>query len=94
MKLLNVFITQYGLTLLYTAITAVAGYLGLSVKKLYTKYINDKTKQDVVRTVVRAVEQIYKDLHGAEKLSKAVESANEMLAGRGVVVGEFNTAVK
>ena len=68
-----------------------------------TKYINDKTKQSVVKTCVQAIEQLYKDLHGEEKLNKVIESATDMLAEKGIsitdlelrmliesAVGEFN----
>lgn len=80
------FISEYGTTILYTILTAIAGYLGIVAKNLYTKYVNDKTKQSVARTVVQGVEQIYKDLHGDEKLEKALESAYEMLAEKGITV--------
>ena len=58
-------------------------------KQLYTKYINDKTKQAVARTVVQGVEQIYQDLHGEEKLAKALECASEMLAEKGITVTDL-----
>ena len=83
------FISEYGTTILYTILTAIAGWLGIVVKNLYTKYINTKTKKDVAYTVVLGVEQIYKDLHGPEKLSKALIAASEMLAAEGITVSEF-----
>lgn len=83
------FISEYGTTILYTVITALAGYLGIVIKNLYTKYINDKTKQTVVKTVVQGVEQMYKELHGEEKLNAALENASEMLALKGIEVTEF-----
>lgn len=58
MELFKEFISAYGTTILYSILTAVAGYIGIVVKNLYQKYINDKTKQDVAKTVVQAVEQI------------------------------------
>lgn len=101
------FINEYGTTILYTILTALAGYVGLWVKSLYTKYINDKTKKDVVSTCVKAVEQLYKDLHGEEKYNEVVSSASEMLALKGITitdleikmlieaaVAEFNEAFK
>lgn len=97
------FINTYGATILYSLVTAVFGYLGLVVKNLVTKYLNDKTKRDVAKTVVQAVEQIYKDLNGEEKLIKAMEAAADMLLDKGIkvtvlelrmlleaAVGEFN----
>lgn len=99
------FINEYGTTIMYAVLVAVAGYFGTIAKNLYTKYVNDKTKEAVAKTVVRGVEQIYKDLHGEEKLDKALEAASEMLGEKGIVVsdlelrmliesavGEFNNA--
>lgn len=77
------------MTILYTLLTAFAGYIGLWIKNLYTKHINDKTKEDVVRTCVKAVEQLYKNLHGEEKYNKVVESASEMLAVKGITISEL-----
>jgi len=89
MELLNEFISTYGTTILYSVLTAIAGYLGIVVKNLYTKYINDKTKQDVAKTCVKAVEQIYKDLHGEEKLQKALEAASEMLMNKNITITDI-----
>lgn len=83
------FINQYGTTILYTVLTALAGYVGIFIKNQYTKYINDKTKQDVVKTCVRAVEQLYADLHGEDKYNKAVEGITEMLSEKGITITEF-----
>ena len=82
-------INEYGTTILYTSLTALAGYIGIWVKSLYTKYINDKTKQDVVKTCVSAVEQLYKDLHGEEKYNKVVESVSEMLMEKGITITDL-----
>lgn len=89
MEVFSDFISQYGPTLLYALLTAIAGYLGMVAKNLYSKYINDKTKKDVVSTVVKAVEQLYKDLGGEEKLQKALLSASEMLKEKGISVSEL-----
>lgn len=97
------FINAYGMEILYAIITAIAGYVGIVVKNLYQKYVNDSTKKAVVKTCVQAVEQIYTDLHGQDKYNKVVESASEMLCEKGITitvielkmlieaaVGEFN----
>lgn len=89
MDIIKEFISTYGTTILYTVITAVASYVGVAVKNIYNKYINDKTKQDVVKTCVQAVEQIYTDLHGQEKLDKCIESVSEMLNEKGISVSEL-----
>lgn len=89
MEFIKLFISEYGTTILYAVLTALAGYIGIFAKKLYTKYVNDKTKQAVAKTVVQAVEQIYKDLHGEEKLNKALEAASEMLAEKGITITDL-----
>ena len=83
------FINTYGLEILYALITAIAGYLGIVAKNLYKKYINDKTKEAVAKTVVQGVEQIYKDLHGEEKLNVALEAASTMLAEKSIHVTDL-----
>ena len=83
------FVNQYGTSILYTVITAIFGYVGIVAKNLYTKYINDKTKQAVVKTVVQGVEQMYKNLRGDEKLDKALEAASEMLEEKGIAISGF-----
>lgn len=87
--MLNQFISEYGTTILYTILTAIAGYVGIWIKSLYAKYVNDKTKQDVAKTVVKAVEQMYKELHGEEKLQKALEAASEMLTNKGITISDI-----
>ena len=69
----------YALPIIAAAVTALAGFLGAQLKSLYQKYINDKTKESVVRTCVKAVEQLYHDLGGPEKLEKAKEGIEDML---------------
>ena len=94
---------QYLTEIVSALLSAYAVWPGLELKKLAQKYVNTQTKKDVARTVVQAVEQIYKDLHGEEKLAKALEAASEMLAEQGIhvtgselrtliedAVGEFN----
>ncbi len=89
MDFIKLFISEYGTTILYAILTALAGYIGIVAKRLYTKYVNDKTKQAVAKTVVQAVEQIYTDLHGEDKLNKALEAASEMLAEKGITITDL-----
>jgi N-acetylmuramoyl-L-alanine amidase len=83
------FINAYGLQIMYAIITAIAGYIGIAMKNLYKKYVNTKVKRDVVETAIRGVEQIYKDIHGPEKLQNAMVAASEMLAEEGIAVTDL-----
>lgn len=85
----NEFLSTYGMETLGTILTALAGYLGVVIKNLCQKYLNDKTKQDVAKTCVKAVEQIYKDLHGEEKFNKALECISDMLAEKGIAASDI-----
>ena len=59
------------------------------VKGQITKYLNSKEKKEVVMVVVKAVQQLYKDLGGEEKLCRAIESATQMLAEKGITITEL-----
>jgi hypothetical protein len=87
------FINQYGMQLLYAVITGIAGYIGIVIKNLCTKYINDKTKAAVAKTAVQFVEQVYKDLHGEEKLNAALSAASEMLMEKGITISDLELRV-
>ena len=81
-------IQQYITQIILSVFLALAAFLGAQAKALYKKYITTEIKQNVVRTVVRFVEQVYIDLHGPEKLSQAMEKASEILEGYGITISE------
>ena len=87
------FINTYGMQILYTILTAIAGWLGIVIKNLVQKYINDKTKKDVAKNAVKFVEQVYKDLHGDEKLNEALTAASAMLAEKGITITDLELRV-
>lgn len=85
----NDFIKEYGLTILYAIVTAVAGFLATQFKRLYEQYVNTETKQKCAETVCKAIEQMYQDLHGEEKYLKAQEALGQMLAEKGIIITEL-----
>lgn len=84
MELIKQVLSEYGLQLLGTVLTALATYLGLIAKKYANKILDDKTKKSIAKTVVSAIEQCYKELSGSEKLQKAMEAAAEMFTEKGI----------
>lgn len=82
------FLTNYVSMVLGAVLVALLGYLGIKAKQLYTKYINTEMKQNLVRTAVRFVEQVYLDLHGPEKLREAMKKASELLAEQGITISD------
>lgn len=79
----------YLMEIIVTILTAIATYIGAKIKKIYEEKVNDETKRKVVSTVVKAVEQLYKDLNGEEKLEKAQENIVEMLNEKGIMITEL-----
>lgn len=78
-------ITEYLPVILTAIMTGIVGF----IKSKYTKLANDNIKKDVAATTVKYVEQIYKDLHGTEKLEKAKESMLALLEEKGVKISEI-----
>ena len=76
------------LEILATVITAVASFIGIRIKDAYTKHINTQTKKEIVKDTVKYVEQVYKDIHGAEKLEIAKTKALEWLNEKGIKISE------
>lgn len=89
MEIILEIINTYAAEIIGAILTALAGVVAMAAKNLATKYINTKVKRDIARTVVQAVEQIYKDLHGEEKLGKALEAAADMLGAQGITVTDL-----
>ena len=87
------FINEYGTTILYSILVALAGYLGIVAKNLYTKWFDTKMKREAARECVKFAEQAYKTLHGEEKFQKALEAAEEMLAEKGIQVTDLEMRV-
>ena len=83
----------YVLPAIVSLLAAAAAFVGAQIKRLYEKYVNDKTKQSVVRTCVKAVEQLYHDLGGPEKLEKAKASAVEMLNEKGIPITDLELSM-
>ena len=99
------FINTYGMEILFAVLGFIGTVLGFVFKNLAKKFLNDKTKQAIAKVCVQFVEQVYKDIHGKDKLYAALERAAELLAEKGIefsptemetlieaAVAEFNEA--
>ena len=86
MDLINKFMSDYATLLIYTALTAIVGVITKFVRKKYQEKCDTKTKKEVVKSCVLAVQQLYKDLDGETKKEKAVESISAMLAEKGISI--------
>lgn len=74
-------------------ILAIVGFIftifGFVAKAMAKKFLNDKTKQNIAKVCVQFVEQVFTDLHGKEKLIKAMERAVILLEEKGIDCSAF-----
>ena len=87
------FIQNYASELIFAALTAIVGFIGTALKKEYENSNEDKKKREIIANVVKSVEQVYKNIHGTDKLKKAMETASKMLAQKGISITELELMV-
>ena len=101
------FINTYGAEIIQAILVSIFGLLGMAAKRLAARYIDNGTKQSLAKSVVLFVEQVFKDLHGQDKLDKAMARLSDLLLDKGIdftqqeietlieaAVAEFNEAFK
>ena len=99
------FINIYGMEIMTAILGVIFTILGYVLKSLVKKYLDDNTKLTIATVCVQFLEHVYKNLHGEEKLYKALERAAELLYEKGIkfsavemetlieaAVAEFNEA--
>lgn len=99
------FLNVYGFKLLALLIVAAAGWAGFGCKQIYREYCDNQEKRQIAADAVLFVEQVFRDIHGYQKLSKAMETARALLNKKGILFdaeemrilieaacGEFNSA--
>lgn len=88
-EIITQMITEYLPVFLTAVMTAIVGF----VKSKYTKIANDSIKKDVAATTVKYIEQIYKDVHGTEKLEKAKETMLALLEEKGIKISDVELVI-
>lgn len=83
------FLSTYLYEILAVLLSALFGLLGMGLKKMAGLWLDDQTKLTLAKTVVLFVEQVFRELHGEEKLEKACGLLSERLAEKGIpITGE------
>ena len=77
-------IMEYLPKILEYVIIIIAGVLANKAKKL----INTDIKKAIVRDTVKYVEQVFRDVHGAEKLDAAKDKAVALLREKGIKISD------
>ena len=67
-------------------LAAVGTFIVGIIKAKYTEYVNTDTKRELAMLTVRYVEQVFKTLHGTEKLDKAKTSFISILNEKGIKI--------
>lgn len=88
-ELFTEILSTYLIPMLATILTAIASYVGIQVKKLYEKKVNNETKKAIVSDVVKMVEQVYKDIHGKDKYNKAVKYITDALNEKNIPITDL-----
>ena len=78
--MINEIISTYAQPVFSLLLSIIMGVLGMTIRRLYTRYVDTDTKVTLAKTVVLFVEQVYKDLHGDDKLNSALAIMREHLA--------------
>ena len=78
----------YGSQVLLAILCMLFGGLGLLVRQLAQRYLTDESKRAAAATAVRFAEQVFSDLHGEEKLAKAMEAAALLLKNKRIPFDE------
>ena len=81
-EIITQIITDY-LPVIFTGIlTVLVGF----IRAKYNKLADTDIKKSVIADTVKYIEQIYKDIHGDEKLDKAEEKAKSLLEEKGIKI--------
>lgn len=76
------------ITILGALITGVFSYIGIVLKNLYKKYIDNAIKRSVVESTVSYVEHIGASLTSSKKFQLAIEKSREWLSEKGLKVSD------
>lgn len=84
------FFLQNLLQILITILTAIISFIGMTIKNSYTKYINTKTKKEIVYATVQYVEQICKNkgINSKDKFDNAKKKILEWLREKGIKISD------
>ncbi len=67
---------------------AIISAVGIMIKNAITKAADTDVKKKLVETTVKYIEQVYKDVHGQEKLEIAMQKAEQLFKEKGINIGQ------
>ena len=72
-------LATYSQEIIKAVVLTIFAIIGVYATKLQTRYNDTDTKRKIAATTVAYIEQVYKDLHGDEKLARALVVAASIL---------------
>lgn len=82
-------IFQTLITAIAGAIAGALGYIGLKIKSFVEEKYNLHIKKETAETCVKAVEQLYHDLQGCEKLERCKTYVIQILNSKGIDITDL-----
>jgi len=86
METIKEFVMAEAVEIIMVIIATILSLIAASVRKAINRICDTKTEKEIALTAVNAVEQIFTDLHGEEKLTAAVRYLQDTLLDKGVYV--------
>jgi len=77
-------LTELALACSGVVLTALGAYLGKALGKLWKEKQQNETLAGIAKITVSAVQMMYRESDGAQKLSRALAMAEEMLLEKGI----------
>lgn len=72
-----------------SVVTVIFGILGTKIKAKYDEKVDTETKKKIVESTVAYIQQVYKTLEGEAKLTKAMETASQLLIEKGICITDL-----
>lgn len=87
MELINLIMPEL-MKLLGVVIGILIYAITKKIKEIFKKQLENDTIKNVIHSTVRYIEQVYKDIHGEDKLNKAKEVVFEVLGKYGINISD------
>ena len=80
---------DYGVSIIHGVAASIISYVSVEIKRIYNRHFIDRTKKDVVSMVCKAINQVYPNLGGNEKLNKAIYNCREILKEKNIKINDL-----
>ncbi len=89
MKIILDFINEYGISLIHTVAVGILSYISLEIKKIYKNHITNKIKKEVTTFVCHAINELYPNESGENKLNLAITNAKQILTEKNITISDL-----